>query len=114
MAPDVLRRHIRGYSVCLCPIKGTPGLNELRTTQFISSVDTSRSVISIPWLTPEIRRTIRRKNATHAKAKKTGSEKFRTKFETLRREIIADIRKLREIYVNNLIGVVKQDSRLRK
>ena len=26
-----LRRHILGYSVCLCPIKGTPGLNELRT-----------------------------------------------------------------------------------
>ena len=23
------RRHIWGYSVCLCPIKGTPGLNEL-------------------------------------------------------------------------------------
>ena len=25
----VLRRHIWGYAVCLCPIKGTPGLNEL-------------------------------------------------------------------------------------
>ena len=42
-------------------------------------------------LTPEIRRKIRRKNATHAKAKKTGNAKFRTKFETLRREIKADI-----------------------
>ena len=40
----------------------------------------SRSVSSVPWLTPEIRRKIRRKNATHAKAKKTGSAKFRTKF----------------------------------
>ena len=24
------RRHIWGYSVCLCPIKGTQGLNELK------------------------------------------------------------------------------------
>ena len=36
---------------------------------------TSRSVSSIPWITPEIRRKIRRKNKTHAKAKKTGSSK---------------------------------------
>ena len=31
---------------------------------------TSRSVSLIPWITPEIRRKIRRKNKTHAKAKK--------------------------------------------
>ena len=34
---------------------------------------TSRSVSSVPWISPEIRRKIRRKNKTHAKAKKTGS-----------------------------------------
>ena len=38
---------------------------------------TSRSVSSIPWITPDIRRKIRRKNKTHAKAKKTGSSKLR-------------------------------------
>ena len=52
----------------------------------------SRSVSSVPWITPEIRRTIRRKNKTHAKAKKTGSIKLRSKFEILRREIKADDR----------------------
>ena len=31
---------------------------------------TSRSVSSTPWITPEIRRKIHRKNKTHAKAKK--------------------------------------------
>ena len=31
---------------------------------------TSRSVSSVPWITPAIRKKIRRKNATHAKAKK--------------------------------------------
>ena len=43
---------------------------------------TSRSVSSIPWITPEIRRKIRRKNKTHAKVKKTGSSKLKSKFET--------------------------------
>ena len=72
---------------------------------------TSRSVTSIPWITPEIRRKIRRKNKTHAKAKKTGSSKFRSKFETLRREIKADVRKQHDLYVNNLVGDVKANPR---
>ena len=29
MGRHILRHHIWGYSVCLCPIKGTLGLNEL-------------------------------------------------------------------------------------
>ena len=72
---------------------------------------TSRSVSSIPWITPEIRRKIRRKNKTHAKAKKTGSSKLRSKFETLRREIKADVRKQHDLYVNNLVGDVKANLR---
>ena len=67
---------------------------------------TSRSVSSVPWITPAIRRKIRRKNATHAKAKKSRA-KIRAKFETLRREIKADIRKQHDLYVNNLVGDVK-------
>ena len=68
---------------------------------------TSRSVSSLPWITPAIRRKIhRKKNATHAKAKKSGSAKIRAKFETLRREIKADIRKQHNLYVNNLVGDV--------
>ena len=38
---------------------------------------TSRPVSSVPWITLEIRRKIRRRNKTHAKAKKTGSSKLR-------------------------------------
>ena len=72
---------------------------------------TSRSVSSVPWITPEIRRKIRRKNATHAKAKKTGSAKFISKFESLRKEIKADIRKQHDLYVNNLVGDVKANPR---
>ena len=47
------------------------------------------------------------KNATHAKARKPGSAKIRAKFEILRREIKADIRKQHDLYVNNLVGDVK-------
>ena len=68
---------------------------------------TSRSVSSVPWITSEIRRKIRRRNKTHAKAKKTGSSKLRSKFETLRREIKAEVRKQHDLYVNNLVGDVK-------
>ena len=53
---------------------------------------TSKSVSSIPWITSEIRKKIRRRNTTHAKAKKTGSSKLRSKFETLRREIKSDVK----------------------
>ena len=72
---------------------------------------TSRSVSSIPWITPEIRRKIRRKNKTHAKAKNTGSSKLRSKFETLRRETKADVRKQHDLYVNYLVGDVKANPR---
>ena len=33
MGHRILRCHIWGYAVCLCPIKGTPGLNELRDSK---------------------------------------------------------------------------------
>ena len=55
--------------------------------------NTSRSVSSDLWITPEIRRKIRRRNKTHAKAKRTGSSKLGSRFETLRREIKADVKK---------------------
>ena len=63
---------------------------------------TSRSESSVPWITPEIR-MIRRRNKTHAKAKKTSSSKLRSKFETLRWEIKADVKKQHDLYVNNLV-----------
>ena len=71
---------------------------------------TSRSVSSVSWITPEIRRNFRRKKK-HAKAKKTGGSKLRSKFETLRREIKADVRKQHDLYVNNLVGDVKANPR---
>ena len=65
----------------------------------------------IPWITPEIRRKIHRRNEIHAQAKKTGSGKLWTKFESLRREVKADIKKQHDLYVNNLVGDVKVNPR---
>ena len=44
-------------------------------------------------------------------SKKTDSAKIRSKFETLRREIKADIRTQHDMYVNNLVGDVKANPR---
>ena len=70
----------------------------------------NRSVSSIASITPGIRRKIQKKNETHAKAKTNGSAKIRSKFETLRREITADIRKQHDLHVNNWVGHVKRKS----
>ena len=50
MGRRVLRRHIWGYSVCLCPIKGTPGLNELiafHEIQQDSQLSMRQSILSV-------------------------------------------------------------------
>ena len=54
---------------------------------------------------------IPKKNETHAKAKRTGSAKVRSKFETLRREIKANIRKQYDLYVNYLVRDMEANPR---
>ena len=71
----------------------------------------SPSVSSVPLITPDIRRKIRRKNKTHAKAKTTGSSTLRSKFEIVRRETKADGGKQHYLYVYNLVGDVKPNPR---
>ena len=44
MGRRVLRRLIWDYSVCLCPMKGTPGLNEL-----ILVLNMVTQQLHIPW-----------------------------------------------------------------
>ena len=41
-------------------------------------------------------------------AKKIGSSKLRSKFETLRREIKTAVRNQHDLYVNNLVGALRQ------
>ena len=111
MRSDALRfakeRYFNGYSDTRSVQENFNLITSRRSADKHIPSKTSRSVSSVPWITPAIRRKICRKNATHAKAKKSGSAKNRAKFETLRKEIKADIRKQNDLYVNNLVGDVK-------
>ena len=114
MPLNLQRRNISTVTLAHGRFKKTLIWSHLLSRNHWINISHQRLVAQFPQshgLTPEIRRKIRRKNATHAKAKKTGSAKFRTKFETLRREIKADIRKQHELYVNNLVGDVKANPR---
>ena len=46
-------------------------------------------------------------NRTHVKAKKTGGSKLRAKFESLRREIKAGVKKQHGLYVNTLFVILR-------
>ena len=48
---------------------------------------------------------------TDSQRRAYNNAKIRSKFETLRREIKADIRKQHDLYVNNLVGDVKANPR---
>ena len=69
--------------------------------------------IFIPWITPEIRREIRRKRKIKLmqRQKKKKKKQAVAKFEILRREINAHVRKQHDLYVNNFVDEVKANPR---
>ena len=50
MGRRILRRHIWDYAVCLCPIKGTPGLYELTHLDFLLYGQRPVHVLTILYL----------------------------------------------------------------
>ena len=107
---DTLKFAIERYVNCHSDTRSVQENFNLITSLIQDTADkhipskTSCSVSSVPWITPEVRRKIRKKKETHPKDEKTSSAKIRSKFETLRRDIKADIRKRHDLYVNNLVG----------
>ena len=71
----------------------------------------SRSASSVLWITPGIRRMIRKRNKTHAKTKKTGNSRLKTRFQELRKKIKIEIKKQHDLYVNNLVGDIRANPR---
>ena len=59
----------------------------------------------------KVQKDSQKEKKNHVKDKKTGSGLLWTKFETLRREIKADIKKQHNLNVNNLVGDVKTNPR---
>ena len=48
-----------------------------------------------------------KRNKTHAKAKKTGHNRLKTRFQELRKEIKTEIKRQHDLYVNNLVGDIR-------
>ena len=75
MRKDTLEFGIEKYFNGHSDTRSVQEIFDLLTSLILDSADkhipskTSRSVSSIPWITPGMRRKIRRKNKTHAKAK---------------------------------------------
>ena len=69
----------------------------------------TRSTQSLPWVTGKIRKLIRKRNKTHAKAKRTGSDRLLARWKKLRKTVKDEIHTAHENYVNNLIGDIKKD-----
>ena len=63
----------------------------------------------LQWMTPHLRRLIRRKNKLHARLKKTGSGRLRALciWRTARKGLSAALRIARNEYVNNAVGDIK-------
>ena len=83
-APDVAKyRYFNGYS----DNRSVQENFDLITSSIQESADkhippkTNRSASSVPWIIPEIRRKIRRRNTTHAKAKTLDNGILKSKFK---------------------------------
>ena len=54
---------------------------------------------------------IRKGKRTHAKTKKTGNSRLKTRFQELRKKIKTEIKKQHNLYVNNLVGDIRANPR---
>ena len=65
---------------------------------------------SLPWITQEIRRQIRKRNHFFKQFKKTGDQVFRNKFLALRKIIKSKIKLSHETYIEGLLGLHDENS----
>ena len=64
----------------------------------------SRKHLSLPWITTQLRRQIRRRNILYCRAKHLGSTDIYNKFLDLKHSIQRDLRKSYWQYINGLIS----------
>ena len=64
----------------------------------------------LPWLSPHLRRVVRRKNRLHAKLKKIGSARLRHNWRMIRKTLSSGVRQARNNYINiDIIGDVRSN-----
>ena len=64
-----------------------------------------RGKSSLPWITQEIKRLIRKRDGLYSKFKKTGKADLHTQFQTLRQKIRRKIKDSYQAYLENLLGL---------
>ena len=64
-----------------------------------------RGKSSLPWITQEIKRLIRKWDGLYSKFKKTGKADLQTQFQTLRQKIKRKIKDSYQAYLENLLGL---------
>ena len=69
-----------------------------------------RGKSSLPWITQEIKRLIRKRDSLYAKFKKSGDLDIKTKFQTLRQQIKKKIKESYQAYLENLLGLNDRDN----
>ena len=69
-----------------------------------------RGKFSLPWITQNIRRQIRRRDDLYRKFKKNGDQKFRDKFLSLRKSIKHKIKASYNLYLEGLLGITDENS----
>ena len=69
----------------------------------------AKSNLQPPWINNKIRRLVRKRNRTHAKAKKHNSSRLKKKWSNIRAQIKFETNQSHDNYVNNLIGNIKDN-----
>ena len=70
-----------------------------------------RGKSSLPWITQEIRRLIRKRDSLYTKFKKTGQIDLKTQFQTLRQKIKRKIKDSYQAYLENLLGLNEEEDK---
>ena len=70
-----------------------------------------RGKSSLPWITQEIKRLIRKRDSLYRKFKRSGDSDIKTKFQTLRQQIKKKIKDSYQAYLENLLGLNDEDSK---
>ena len=69
-----------------------------------------RGKSSLPWITQEMKRLIRKRDRLYTRFKNSRDHDIRTKFQTLRQEIKKKIKDSYQAYLQNLLGLTDDDN----
>ena len=70
---------------------------------------TARTQKQPPWITQRVRRLVRKRNKTHARAKKFKSSRLKQKWKNIRAQIKTETNIAHDTYVNDMIGNISDN-----